>query len=326
MLIWLGRRILTSLFLIFLLVTAVFFVVRLAPGNPLDLMTHQEMRPEDRLALNHRFGLDGSLGHQYRLWLTGLCRGDAGVSLARHQPVAEVIADTLPVTLLLTVSAYLLHLILAVAAAVVLSTHRGRFEDHFIQGAGLFLYSVPSFWLGLMAIILFSGWLGWLPTGGLHAPDAAFMTPVQRFGDLLRHMVLPVVTLALSMFMGTARYLRSSLDEVLDQDYILAARARGVGHWRLMFGHALPNSLLPVITLFGLHLPFLLGGAVAMEVVFGWPGMGRLAVQAIAQRDYPVIMMTTLVAGIAVVLGSLLADILYQKVDPRVRLGHKGAP
>ena len=174
-----------------------------------------------------------------------------------------------------------------------------------------------------MLILVFGGLLGWLPTGGMHAADADFMSPIGRFADLLLHMILPVMTLAVSMFMGTARYLRTSLDEVLDQDYILAARSRGVGHWRIMFRHALPNALLPLATLVGLHLPFLLGGAVVIEVIFGWPGMGRVTVEAIGNRDYPVIMITTLVASLAVVLGSLLADILYTIVDPRVRLGRR---
>ncbi len=325
MLIWLGQRILSSLLLVFLLVSAVFFVVRLAPGDPLDLVVSEDLRAEDRAAISRQYGLDRSLPQQYLRWVKALAKGDAGVSLARHQPVSGIIAQTLPVTLLLTVSAYGLHLLLAIAASMIMSTKRGSLTDGLIQGAGLFFYSVPAFWLGLIFIMFFSGLLGWLPTGGMHAVDAAFMSPVQRFFDLLLHMVLPVMTLALSMFMGTARYLRASLDEVLQQDYILAARARGVPHWRIMFRHALPNALLPLVTLVGLHLPFLLGGAVVIEVVFGWPGMGRVTVDALGDRDYPVIMITTLVAALAVVLGSLLADIFYMRVDPRVRLGDRGA-
>jgi len=325
MLIWLGQRILSSLLLVFLLITAVFFVVRLAPGDPLDLVISEDLRLEAREAISRQYGLDQSLPRQYARWVTGLVRGDAGISLSRHQPVSEVIAETLPVTLLLTISAYILHLLLAIAAAVIMSTRRGTLADGLVQSTGLFFYSVPAFWLGLILIMFFSGLLGWLPTGGMHAPDEAFMSSTQWFFDLLLHMILPVITLGLSMFMGTARYLRTGLDEVLQQDYILAARARGVGNGRIMLRHALPNALLSLITLFGLHMPFLLGGAVVVEVVFGWPGMGRVTVDAIGDRDYPVIMITTLVAALAVVLGSLLADILYMRVDPRVRLGSKGA-
>lgn len=324
MLIWLGQRILSSLLLVFLLITAVFFVVRLAPGDPLDLVICEGFRGQDRVAISQQYGLDQSLPRQYVRWMGDLLSGDMGVSLAKHQPVSEIIAGTLPVTLLLTISAYVLQLLLAIAAAVIMSTRRGSLGDGLIQTTGLFFYSVPAFWLGLIFIMFFSGWLGWLPTGGMHAADVAFMSSWQRFLDLLLHMILPVLTLALSMFMGTARYLRTSLDEVLQQDYILAARARGVGHWPIMFRHALPNALMSLVTLVGLHLPFLLGGAVVVEVVFGWPGMGQVTVNAIGERDYPLIMITTLVAALAVVLGSLLADIFYMKVDPRVSLSGKG--
>lgn len=315
-----ARRILSSLLLVLLLVTAVFFIVRLAPGDPLDLLVSEDMGPTEREAIAHRYGLDRSLPQQYVIWLGNLVRGDAGFSLARHAPVRDILAETIPVTLLLTVTSYLLHLLLAVAAALHMSARRGTFFAEALQGVGLFLYSVPSFWLGLMLIMIFAAGLGWLPTSGMHAPDANFLGGWARFWDLVRHMVLPVVTLALSMFMGTARYLRNSLDEVLQQDYILAARARGVPMDRILRRHALPNAMLPLVTLLGLHLPFLLGGAMVVEVVFGWPGMGTLTVDAIGQRDYPVIMMTTLVAGLAVVAGSLLADLLYTWVDPRVRL------
>jgi len=324
MLIWLGQRLLSSLLLVFLLVTVVFFVVRLAPGDPMDLVITEGLRAEDRELIIHQYGLDEGLPQQYIRWVGALVRGDAGVSLARHQPVSEIIAETLPVTVLVTSSAYLLQLLLAVGAAMVMSTRRGTLIDGLIQTSGLFLYSVPAFWLGLIFIMFFSGLLGWLPTGGMHAVDAEFLSPTGRFFDLLLHMILPVGTLALSMFMGTARYLRTSLDEVLQQDYILAARARGVGQWQILLRHALPNALLPLVTLMGLHLPFLLGGAVVVEVIFGWPGMGRVTVDAIGDRDYPVIMITTLVAAMAVVLGSLLADIFYMRVDPRVRLSSRG--
>jgi peptide/nickel transport system permease protein len=170
-----------------------------------------------------------------------------------------------------------------------------------------------------MLIMLLSRKLGWFPAGGMYAPDADYLEWWARMADLARHLTLPVATLALGTFMGTARYLRTSLVEVLGQDYILAARARGLSQWRILFRHALPNALLPVITLAGLSLPFLLGGAVVVEVVFGWPGMGRVAIEAIWERDYPVIMATVLVSAVTVVAGSLLADILYRWADPRVR-------
>ncbi len=322
MLPWFVRRILSSLLLVCLLLTGVFFIVRLAPGDPLDQVVAEEMSTADRDLMREKFQLDEPLARQFLVWAGGVLRGDLGDSLGRQQPVTRIIAQALPSTLLLTVTAYVLQLLLALAAVLVMVTWRGRTADHLTQGVGLVFYSLPSFWLGLMAILLMSRWLGWFPASGLHAPDHTFMSGPGRLLDTLHHMFLPVITLAVGSFMGTARYLRSGVEEALGQDYILAARSRGLGHWRLLLNHALRNALLPVITLVGLHLPFLLGGAVVTEVVFGWPGMGRVTVEAIWARDYPLIMGTTLVAALTVVAGSLLADMLYRWADPRVRSHH----
>ena len=253
-----------------------------------------------------------------------MLRGDLGMSLRQQRPVTEIIGEAVGPTLLLTVSAYLLHMVLALLAGTTMAARRGRPTDHLLQGVGLVLYSLPGFWLGLMLIMFFAGRLGWFPVGGMHAPDAAFMPGPARLADLLHHLVLPVATLALGSFMGMARHLRASLDEALAQDYIVAARARGLSERTILWRHALPNALLPLVTLVGLHLPFLLGGAVVVEVVFGWPGMGRVTVEALWARDYPVIVATTLLSAVAVVAGSLVADVLYRRVDPRVRPGAGG--
>ena len=322
---WLARRVAVSALLIFVLLSAVFFIVRLAPGDPLDQVVAEDLGPDSRELIRRQMGLDEPLFRQYLHWLAASSRGDFGTSLSQQRSVAGIIGEALPATLLLTVTAYLLHLLLAVGAAIAMAARPGRALDHWIQGVGLTLYSLPAFWLGLMLIMLLSGKLGWFPAGGMHAPDARYLDWWAWLVDLLRHMVLPVATLALGSFMGTARYLRTSLAEVLDQDYILAARSRGLSERRIMFRHALRNALLPVITLLGLSLPFLLGGAVVVEVVFGWPGMGRVAIEAIWARDYPVIMATTLVSAVTVVAGSLLADILYRWADPRVRLAGQEA-
>jgi len=317
---WLLRRIATSCLLVFLLLSAVFFVVRLAPGDPLDQVVSEELNSADRDLIRQRLGLDGTLFQQYLRWLRGGITGDLGDSLRQQRPVAAILTEAIGPTLLLTVSAYIVHLLMALGAGLVMAYRPGSLGDKALQGVGLTLYSLPSFWLGLMLIMLVSRLLGWLPPGGMHAPDAAFLSWGERQLDLLRHLILPVAALALGSFMGTARYLRSTLLEVLEQDYILAARSRGIPESRILLVHALRNGLLPVITLVGLSLPFLLGGAAVTEVVFGWPGMGRVTIEAIWARDYPVIMATTLVAAVTVVAGSLLADILYMWADPRVRL------
>lgn len=321
---WLLRRLATSVILVFVLTSVVFFVVRLAPGDPLHRVVNETLQASDRELLRERLGLDGSLGSQYLDWLAGLLRGDLGISLRQQRPVTAIIGEAVGPTLLLTVSAYLLHMVLALLAGTAMAARRGRPLDHLLQGFGLVLYSLPGFWLGLMLIMFLAGRLGWFPVGGMHAPDAAFMPGPARLADLLHHLVLPVATLALGSFMGMARHLRASLDEALAQDYVVAARARGLAERTILWRHALPNALLPLVTLVGLHLPFLLGGAVVVEVVFGWPGMGRVTVEALWARDYPVIVATTLLSAVTVVAGSLVADVLYRRVDPRVRPGTGG--
>ena len=320
MLPWLTRRLAQSLLLIFILISAVFFVVRLAPGDPLDQVVEEELGAADRELIRARLGLDGSLTEQYFRWLGAIVQGDLGTSLRQQRPVTEIIGEAMGPTLLLTLSAYGLQLLLVIASAVVMATRRGQPLDHAVQGVGLTFYSLPFFWLGLMFILLFSRQLGWFPAGGWESSDAAFYSVGERLADHLHHLALPAVTLALGAFMGPARYLRAGLDDVLAQDYILAARARGLSERRVLFGHGLRNALLPLITLMGMWLPNLLGGALVVEVVFGWPGMGRVTIEAIWARDYPVIMATTLLTGLAVVAGSTLADLLYRWADPRVRL------
>ena len=316
---WLVRRVALSALLVFVLLSAVFFIVRLAPGDPLDQVVEENLGPEGRELMRRQLGLDESLTRQYLRWLGAWARGDFGTSLSQQRSVARILGEAVPATLLLTVTAYLLHLLLALGTAMVMAVRSGRALGHLVQSVGLILYSLPAFWLGLMLIMLLSRKLGWFPAAGMHAPDARFLDWGPWLVDLLHHLALPVATLALGSFMGTARYLGSSLSEVLGQDYILAARSRGLTENRILLRHALPNALLPVIALLGLSLPFLLGGAVVVEVVFGWPGMGRVAIEAIWARDYPVIMATVLVSALTVVAGSLLADVLYRWADPRVR-------
>lgn len=326
MLPWLVRRLLTSLLMLAVLLTLVFAVVRLAPGDPLDAATADSVDARETALLRERLGLDRPLAGQYLAWLGGCARGDWGLSLRQQRPVGDVVREAVGPTLLLSLTAWVLHLALAIGAALVMTAWRGRWPDHLAGAAGLTLLSVPGFWLGLMLMLLFGRQLGWLPVAGMRAADAALLSTGARLSDLGRHLLLPVLTLALGSFMGTARFLRAALDEAMGQDYIVAARARGVPERRLLWRHALRGALLPLLTLAGLQLPQLLGGAVAVEVVFGWPGLGRVAVEAIAARDYPVIMATTTLSAVLVVAGSLLADLAYRRADPRVRLAGPGAP
>lgn len=319
---FLVQRLVSSLLLIWALLTGVFFLIHAIPGDPVDLYTSPDLDGAQREQIRQRLGLQLPLGSQYLHWLGGVVlRGDFGTSLRQHRPVAAILAEAIPNTLRLTVTAYLLYLGLAVVGGVFMARHHGHPAERAGTLLGLTLYSLPSFWFGLMLILVFSRTLGWLPTGGMASPDVAFLPWHARWLDQLRHLVLPVMVLGLGSAMGAARYLSNSLADVLQQDYMVAARAKGLPERTLLWKHALRNGLLPLITLLGLSLPFLLSGAVVTEVVFAWPGMGRVAVDAIWARDYPVIMATTALSAVMVVLGNLLADLLYGWADPRVRSG-----
>lgn len=324
MLPYLLRRLVAAAALVLALLTVVFCVVRAAPGDPLDRFADPELGAPERAQMRHALGLDRPLTAQYLGWLGGVVRGDFGRSLRQHRPVREILAEAVPATLLLTLTSYLVHLAVAVGLGIMMARHRGRPWERAVSVVGLALYAMPVFWLGQMLVLVFCRLLGWLPAGGMLSSDAALWPWPARALDLARHLVLPVALLGAASAMGTARYLRNGLAEVLEQDYVLAARARGLPERLVMGRHVLRNGLLPVVTLAGLSVPFLLGGAVVTEVVFAWPGMGRVTVEAIFARDYPVIMATSALAAVLVVLGNLLADVAYGLVDPRVRLGDRG--
>lgn len=318
---YLLRRLGTSALLILALLTAVFFVVRAAPGDPVDRFLDPDLGAAQRGELRHALGLDRPLGEQYLRWLQRVVTaGDFGQSLRQHRPVAEVLGEALPPTILLTLTSYLVHLSLAVALGVFLARRRGRWEERLLTVGGLAVYSLPAFWVGQMLILVFCRLLGWLPASGLASPDAALLPWPERWLDTARHLALPVLLLGVTSALGTARYVRNSLLEALAQDYVLMARAKGLPESAVVGRHALRNALLPVVTLAGLSLPLLLGGAVVTEVVFAWPGLGRVTVDAIYARDYPVIMATTALSALLVVAGNLAADLVYGLVDPRVRL------
>ncbi len=321
---YLLRRLLQSLLLILGLLTVVFFLVHLMPGDPVQIIGEQQLGDSGRDLIRRRLGLDRPLFAQYVDWLIAAMRGDFGSSLRQQRPVTLILAEAIPRTLLLTVSAFLVDLAAGVVAGTMAAARPDGRRARLLNTTGLVLYSLPSFWLGLVAIMVFARNLGWFPAGGMHAPDSAWLGPGARLGDVLRHLVLPVLVLGLGNFAVTARHVRTSVARVLDSDWILAARARGIPERRVLWRHGLRGALLPVFTLAGLSLPGLFGGAVAVEEVFAWPGLGRVAVQALLARDYPVIMAVTVVVAIMVTLGSLLADLGCRWADPRLRLDGRG--
>ncbi len=318
---WLLRRLAAALAIIFSVVTLCFAAIHLAPGTPFLPGQDRPIDPAVVERLRARFGLDQPLPVQYARYLRALARGDLGESFSQRRPVAEAIASAVPNTLVLTGTALAIDFLLGVLIGVVQAARARRRLDVVLTNATLFFYSLPTFWLGLVLLLVFGQWLHWFPVGGVTDPVLHDSMPLAlRLVDRLRHLALPALTLGLVGAAGTARYQRAALLEALGEDYARTARAKGLAEPRVLMDHALRNALLPIVTLLGLALPFLLTGAVVVETVFTWPGLGKLAADAIAGRDYPLVIATTLISSVLVVLGSLLADLFAAAADPRVRL------
>lgn len=322
---YIARRLLGAVPLILGIATIIFFVVNLAPGDPATLYANQNVPPEVLEQIRRNFGLDRPLHVRYWLWITAFLTGDFGYSFAHSRPVLDIILETLPPTLMLAGCTLVLIFLAGVATGVFQAVRQHRAADRVLSVVSLFFYSMPSFWLGLMLMLLLSlkahewGLPFALPPTGMTSVDYEFMTAGQKLADRAAHLVLPVLTLSLVMAAGIARFTRGQMLEVIRQDYIRTARAKGLPGRTVVLKHALRNSLLPVITLLGLYLPLLFSGSVFVEVIFSWPGMGRVIVDAIFQRDYPLVMATSFIFALVVVLGSLVADILYAVADPRIR-------
>jgi peptide/nickel transport system permease protein len=315
------RRFAASLLLLWLVLSVVFCLVHIAPGNAADSLLENSriVSPEQRQALVHALGLDRPLYEQYFLWLGKVVRGDWGTSFSQQRPVTVAIAEALPATLLLTVAALLVEYAFSLLLGIAAARRPGTVLDHAIRVVSLVFNSQPPFWLGLMAILLFAYVWPVMPSGQLHSVDAEQMSPLGRWLDLARHLVLPALVLGLFSAGSTVRFVRASLLDVLHQDYVRTARAKGLSERRVLWVHALRNALTPVIQIFALTLPTLLNGSLVTETVFALPGLGRLTFSAILGRDIPLILGTTAFAGVLVVLANLLADILQALADPRVR-------
>ncbi|PYP14655.1 MAG: diguanylate cyclase [Gemmatimonadetes bacterium] len=317
---WLVRRLAAAIAIVFAVVTITFVLIHLAPGTPFAADDQRQVDPEVIARLRRQFGLDQPLPVQYVLYLRNLLHGELGQSFSQHRPVAAAIADAIPPTLTLAGTALVIDFALGLALGLYQAVRARRFGDIALGNVALFFNSMPTFWLGLILLLVFGQWLHVFPVGGMRDPVLCpSVTSARCLGDLLWHLTLPALTLGLVGAAATARYQRAAMLEVAGQDYVRTARAKGLRERRVLLVHALRNALLPIITLFGLAFPFLLTGAVLVERVFAWPGMGRLSVTAIFQRDYPLVTGAALVASGVVVLGSLVADVLYAVADPRIR-------
>jgi peptide/nickel transport system permease protein len=293
---------------------AVFILIRLTPGDPAAAILGTQANPTDLARLRHAMGLDRPAPLQYLHWLTSLAHGDLGVSYRNHMPVAHLLATSFPVTAELTAVALLIALLVGVPSGVAAAAHRYTRFDYAVSGLALFGISLPGFWLGLLLILLFALVLGWLPASG-YTPLSAGLWPN------LKSLILPGVAVGVFSAGVLSRYVRAAMMESLEEDYVRTARAKGLGDRVVIYRHALRNALIPTVTVLGLQLAFLLGGAVVIEQVFALPGMGQLALNAIETRDYPIIQGVTLFVGVIFVVINFVVDVLYTAIDPRIRYG-----
>jgi len=280
-----------------------FFVMHLAPGDPTSLFIDPNIRPEELARVRANWGLDKPVYVQYFLWLKNACLLDFGRSYTTGQPVIVEIAERLPVTLLLMISSFILTIFITIPLGVFSAVRRGTWFDNTVTVISFIGMAIPTFWLGLMLMLIFAVKLNWLPAVG--------------------GMALPLMTMTIGSLAGLTRYQRAAMLEVLNQDFIRTARAKGLPERVVLFKHALRNALIPTITILGLSLPDLFGGAFIIETIFAWPGMGRLGVQSIFQRNYPVIMGIVMFSAILIIISNLLADICYAVADPRIRYDKK---
>lgn len=319
----LARRLLQAVAVIAVVTTATFFLIHLAPGDPIAAnLADMRMSDATRQYWRHFYGLDQPLAVQYIKYVVGVLQGHLGYSLEYNEPVSTVIGRTLPNTLMLAGSGLVLSFGLGVLIALIQVARRGSLTDRALGVASLTLYCTPDFWLAQVALLVFAYWLPIVPAGGIVDPVIhPYLAAWPAFIDRLRHLMLPALTLAALTAALVARFQRAALLDVVGDDYLRTARAKGLSEWAVIVRHALRNAALPVISLLGLSLPAFLTGTIFVEKIFAWPGLGSLAVDSVAGRDYPVVIACTLIASITVALGSFIADVLYLIADPRLRHG-----
>ncbi|OKP74643.1 diguanylate cyclase [Paenibacillus helianthi] len=316
---YLIRRVLQSVLVIFLITIVTFLLIHAAPGGPTQVMLSPGLSPEIFKQQAHNLGLDKPIYIQYIRWIGDLLQGDLGYTFKNHLAVSDLLLPRIGNTFILMGAAWLVSLIIAIPWGIYNSTKVYGLSDQSASFISYIGFAMPTFWFGILLQQWFSLKLDWFPLSDMHTRGKE-----GDIGDLFMHLVLPITVLALGFLVSYMKYARASMLEVLDQDYIRTARAKGVKERKVIFHHALRNALIPIITVLGMDLPILVGGAALTESVFNWPGMGRLYVQMATQREYSVLMAITIVTAVMVVLGNLLADILYAVVDPRVKLSKQG--
>lgn len=317
MLIYLGRRLLQTVLTTFVVISAIFMLIHVLPGDPaLTILGGLAGTPtEEQIEMvRERLGLEYSLGEQYVRYLSNLMRGDLGRSFVNNRPVITDIGLRIPRTLQIVIPAILLAAVAGIPLGILASTHRGRLLDFFVSGSSVIAFSLPAFVSGLLLVWVFAIQLRWVPSGGYVRPSVDFVSFLSR-------IILPVITLAVGPAGMAMRMTRSSTLEQLNLDYVTTARAKGIDERRVVYRHVLRNSLIPVVTALGLQMGRMFAGAVIVEAVFNWPGVNSLLLQSVLDRDYPVIQGVILVVSLMFILINLATDLTYGFIDPRIRYG-----
>jgi peptide/nickel transport system permease protein len=317
------KRLISMVPLIIGITIVCFVVMHLAPGSPTDMETQMNPRAsaDYRERLNAMYDLDKPLYQQYLSWVGKIAVLDLGRSFSPdRRPVAKKIIERLPVTILINALSMFLIFMIAIPIGVLSAVHKDSLFDK-ITGVFVFVgFAIPTFWLALLLMILFGIDLGWLPISGIRSLNYDYLPPGMVFLDVVKHLILPVTLSAFGGLAGLSRYMRSNMLEVIRQDYIMTARAKGLSERKVIYKHALRNALLPVITILGLSVPGLIGGSVIFESIFAIPGMGQLFYMSVMARDYPVVMGILLIGAVLTLLGNLIADVSYALADPRIRV------
>ncbi|MEI7742309.1 MAG: ABC transporter permease [Chloroflexota bacterium] len=317
---YLGAKVAQVLMTLLAVATFNFLLFHVLPGDPIRLQARAgRLQPEDIARLKELYGLDLPLPQQYLVYLRDLVTGDLGTSFTFKKPVAEILAERIVNTVELLFLATVLVLVIGVMAGVLAAARRGTRSDAATVAVSLIFWSLPTFWTGLVLIFIAGVWLHLLPISGMTTPGAHFASPLAGFVDLLRHLVLPTITLILVDIGQFVLITRSSLVDVMTEDFILTARAKGLSPRTVLWRHGVRNAMLPVVTASGLYVALVIGGAIQVETVFSWPGMGSLIYDAVMRRDYPLIEASFLLFAVTVILVNFLSDLLYMVIDPRVR-------
>ena len=313
-------RLVKMVAIVFAIIVVNFFLIHAAPGDPASVMAGQSGAADPQFVeqLRHEFGLDKPLGTQLWIYVSSVAQGDLGISHRQQRTVLSLIAERLPATLLLTGVAFAFALVTGIALGAAAARRAGTWADSVITVLALGFYATPIFWVGLMLVLVFSVWLGWLPSFGMETVGAG-LHGWAAAADTAQYLVLPALTLGLFYMAVYARLTRSAMLEVAGQDFIKTARAKGVGEGRILRRHILRNALLPVVTLAGIQAGQLIGGSVLVETVFAWPGIGRLAFDALLARDYQVLLGVFLTTSVLVVVFNLITDLVYLAIDPRMQ-------